>query len=265
MKRWKICVPTDLSDRSLSVLPVAGRLGSVFLVHAIPTGDPIDGTDVEFRRLRAAHDDLVDLVSEEEDVYVKVVAGRPDRRISTWNVDHGIDAVVVSSHGRTGLARLVWGSVAEGFVRDGRLPTLVVKSADAGAGLEHSPDVMLAVDAQDPESPRLVRHAVEWVKRLGGTLTLVYTMPGYAPPHPSLEERLNSLVAGVPGDMRSGIEIVRGGVQTALAKVAPKHDLLVIGNHSRGGWQRLMQGSETMGLLRSAPAVLVLPISANDT
>ena len=39
----------------------------------------------------------------------------------------GVDLIVMGSHGRTGLSRLLMGSIAEGVVRRSECPVLVVK------------------------------------------------------------------------------------------------------------------------------------------
>jgi universal stress protein A len=42
----------------------------------------------------------------------------------------GVDLIVIGSHGRTGLARLVVGSVAEAVVRTAPCPVLVVRELE---------------------------------------------------------------------------------------------------------------------------------------
>ncbi len=46
---------------------------------------------------------------------------------------HACDLIVVGSHGRGGLARLVLGSVAEGVVRGSGVPVVIVPAPDASA------------------------------------------------------------------------------------------------------------------------------------
>jgi len=41
--------------------------------------------------------------------------------------EHEVDLIVVSSHGRTGLGRIIFGSTAEAVVRHASCPVLVVK------------------------------------------------------------------------------------------------------------------------------------------
>ncbi len=57
--------------------------------------------------------------------------GRVVARICSAESELGIDLVCVASHGRTGLRRVLLGSVAEELARRGRAPTLVVRITDA--------------------------------------------------------------------------------------------------------------------------------------
>lgn len=54
---------------------------------------------------------------------------KPAERIVSLAQDLGVDLIVLSSHGRTGLARQVFGSVAEEVVRAATCPVTVVKSS----------------------------------------------------------------------------------------------------------------------------------------
>jgi nucleotide-binding universal stress UspA family protein len=52
--------------------------------------------------------------------------GEPARAIRKFVEDSDIDLVVMGSHGRSGLSRVILGSVAEKVLRRTRLPVLVV-------------------------------------------------------------------------------------------------------------------------------------------
>lgn len=54
--------------------------------------------------------------------------GSPAERIVETADEMAVDLIVLSSHGRTGLARQVFGSVAESVVRNANCPVTVVKS-----------------------------------------------------------------------------------------------------------------------------------------
>jgi nucleotide-binding universal stress UspA family protein len=63
----------------------------------------------------------------ENDVETDLVVGRPSRAIIEYIDDNDIDAVVIGSHGRDGLSRILLGSVAETVVRRSPVPVTVVR------------------------------------------------------------------------------------------------------------------------------------------
>jgi len=64
------------------------------------------------------------------DVSLQVVVGDPAQTVV--EMAHGARMVVVGTHGRTGLSRLLFGSVAEAIVRGSPVPVLTVRSEGAG-------------------------------------------------------------------------------------------------------------------------------------
>ena len=59
----------------------------------------------------------------------RLVIGQPGRTILQVADEEGVDMIVMGTHGRTGLSRLLMGSVAEEVVRNAKCPVLTVKSA----------------------------------------------------------------------------------------------------------------------------------------
>ncbi|WP_254532344.1 universal stress protein [Natrinema gelatinilyticum] len=57
----------------------------------------------------------------------ELVAGNPAREIVSYASDHDIDHIVVGSHGRSGLSRVLLGSVAEKVVRRSPVPVTVMR------------------------------------------------------------------------------------------------------------------------------------------
>lgn len=53
--------------------------------------------------------------------------GRPARTILEYADDHGIEHIIMGSHGREGVSRLVLGSVAERVMRRAPMPVTVVR------------------------------------------------------------------------------------------------------------------------------------------
>ena len=65
-------------------------------------------------------------------VVTEIVEGNPHEEILDYVTDHGIDMVIMGTHGRTGLDRVVMGSVAERVVRRSPVPVLTVRSGEQG-------------------------------------------------------------------------------------------------------------------------------------
>ena len=61
------------------------------------------------------------------EVEAEQIRGRPDRAIVKYVEDNEYDLVVLGSHGRDGVARVLLGSVAEKVVRRSPIPVLVVR------------------------------------------------------------------------------------------------------------------------------------------
>jgi nucleotide-binding universal stress UspA family protein len=63
-------------------------------------------------------------------VVTEVIEGNPHEEILDYVSEHGIDMVVMGTHGRTGLDRVVIGSVAERVVRRSPVPVLTVRGVE---------------------------------------------------------------------------------------------------------------------------------------
>jgi nucleotide-binding universal stress UspA family protein len=53
--------------------------------------------------------------------------GRPAAAVVAFTREHGVDHVVIGSHGRTGVSRILLGSVAETVMRNSPVPVTVVR------------------------------------------------------------------------------------------------------------------------------------------
>jgi nucleotide-binding universal stress UspA family protein len=137
----RIVVATDFSDVSLAALEAAFNLdlGSntiLYLLHVLDT--PV-GIDPAIGWIRPSNNDTYDeamnrmcsLVPENSPKKMTieryVVAGSPVTEIARFAKEKEADMIVVGTHGRTGLARLLMGSTAEGLLREAPCQVLVVK------------------------------------------------------------------------------------------------------------------------------------------
>lgn len=65
--------------------------------------------------------------TEGREVDTEIEEGYPAAVIVSYAEEHGIDQIVMGSHGRTGVKRLLLGSVAEAVVRRSPVPVTVVR------------------------------------------------------------------------------------------------------------------------------------------
>ncbi len=79
-----------------------------------------DQTQMMLERAVEARDDALTI---ETDIEV----GRPTRAIVEYIEEHDIDHVVMGSHGRSGVSRILLGSVAESVIRRSPVPVTVVR------------------------------------------------------------------------------------------------------------------------------------------
>jgi nucleotide-binding universal stress UspA family protein len=65
--------------------------------------------------------------AHDNDIETDTVVGRPARAIVEYAADHEIDQIVMGSHGRSGVTRILLGSVAESVVRNSPVPVTVAR------------------------------------------------------------------------------------------------------------------------------------------
>ncbi|PGF15793.1 universal stress protein UspA [Natrinema sp. CBA1119] len=73
--------------------------------------------------------DEIDAITSDPDVEFRTetVVGKPAREIVSFAEAHDIDHVIIGSHGRSGLSRILLGSVAEKIVRRAPMPVTVIR------------------------------------------------------------------------------------------------------------------------------------------
>ena len=68
-----------------------------------------------------------------------LVSGHPSEQVVAAVTQRGVDLVVIGTHGRRGLPRMLLGSVAEKIIRTSPVPVLTVTASEAGAGKAPAP------------------------------------------------------------------------------------------------------------------------------
>jgi nucleotide-binding universal stress UspA family protein len=113
--------------------------------------------------------------------------------------EHGADLIVVGTRGRTGVRKLILGSVAETIFRQSPVPVLTV-GPNAQQASARGPERILAATGFAPHSVLAVRYAVQLAQELRSSLALMHVITDPAEEgRPDIkaerEARLRSLVA----------------------------------------------------------------------
>jgi nucleotide-binding universal stress UspA family protein len=148
----EILFPTDFSDSADAALSVAGLYarilgGRIHLLHVSAAA----GTD--------AARSLADVRAKAgPDVPITVTGrtGDPAEEILRFAWQHAIDLIVMGTHGRTGVSRVLLGSVAERVVRGARCPVMVVPSRHLASSPPSAPS-RVAADGEEAEPTAAVR------------------------------------------------------------------------------------------------------------
>lgn len=154
MAEWKrFCCGIDFSDPSRLAMQEGAELarrfdGELELVHVHPLAAPavdLEATppqaDVMETVLRELRDTLERWQAEAgrivgRPVHGTVVPGIPADDLVRFASDRRMDVVVLGSHGRKGLTRLLLGSVADRVVREAPCSVVVIRHAEGARSLE---------------------------------------------------------------------------------------------------------------------------------
>ena len=137
----RVLTPIDFSDASETALRHAKEIAltqgaEIDLLHVVdkpmfPSAYGVDSAEVSTEELLdKAEQGLGDLARDivgHEHAMVKAVAGHPVEEILNYVEKNDVDLLVIATHGRTGLNRLLIGSVAERVIRQSPIPVFLVK------------------------------------------------------------------------------------------------------------------------------------------
>jgi nucleotide-binding universal stress UspA family protein len=133
-----VLVPTDFSQQSLNAVDTALQLvsdpGHVHVLHVLPplsavepavVWEVVNEATIE-RHVRESMEEKLP-AAKYGAIQRHVAFGSPGTTIAAYAERIGADLIVIPSHGRTGLKRLLIGSVAEVVVRHAHCPVLVLR------------------------------------------------------------------------------------------------------------------------------------------
>jgi nucleotide-binding universal stress UspA family protein len=290
-----ILVPLDGSPFSERALPMAlsfaRPLGSRLILTraaAATTFPGADATDAQVEAVREARDYLAGVVAslsgEGVEVEIAVPYGDPAEQILMEIDLHSADLVVMCTHGRTGLGRWIYGSVAEQVLHRSPVPVVLVHPTGETEMLAPSPALartaFLVLLDGSPFAETVLPHAADLARALDGTILLLRVveppLPTYAfaeasmtpPPVATTYAEAESYVAGVaqrltePG-LTVQTEVAEGWPADIIAQRSETlgHGMVVMATHGRSGVARLLLGSVALQVVRrsAVPVMLVRP------
>jgi nucleotide-binding universal stress UspA family protein len=195
----RILVPLDSSHASTRALDEALRLARraaaeidvlrVDVLHGeLP---PLGDSEAEAEKLRDRMASLMELDKETSDTLdprsVRIthalerdVAAAP--AILRYADDHDVDLIMMGTHGRRGVSRMLLGSVAEEVVRHADCPVITFH-ADKHEQYESAPLKSILVPIDFSSHSRFgLEHAQEWASLYGARLDLLHVVEDYLHP-----------------------------------------------------------------------------------
>ncbi len=136
----KVVVPIDFSDESRAALDTAMEIverqaQKIHVIHVLAELSPAEpgvvwGEISNENRGQHVREALGEMFPDDKypGMKVEVKFGNAGFRISEYAESIGADLIVIPSHGRTGIERLLIGSVAERVVQHSHCPVLVLRN-----------------------------------------------------------------------------------------------------------------------------------------
>jgi nucleotide-binding universal stress UspA family protein len=267
----QIVVATDFSQSSIRAFRRAAALlgpdSSIHLVHVIDRpsrGDEAadrDATEKVKRELfRFAERHLEG--ARNAPVQAHVARGRPAERILKRARTCHADLIVVGSHARGRVARVVLGSVSEELARISEIPVLIVRETVPNEVVPER--VLVALDAT-PHSRIAARAGVVLAEQLGVEAVGISVVPEIIVPGASDDVRAEivelaglALPAETMKTLRGRVRYVRGEPSSTIADMATPSDVVVCGTHGRSTLGRLAFGSVATKLVRTVPCPILV-------
>jgi len=296
----KILFPTDFSNASTAALGHAVMLADSFeaeltLLHV--AADERHSLQAHFPELEKAADELQELAEEQlaemtdttrpRRLAVKRVvrlSQTPVEEIANYSREENFDLIVMGTHGRTGVAHLLMGSIAESLVRLAPCPVLTVREHMEKEEVAPYLKILVPVDFS-PHAEKALKYGIALAMNFEASLNVLHVMDQPVQPshyqlddnflmmmQPNLEARtheaLQQLMARLaPKDLEYETAYVFGRAYAEIVNYAASNDvdLIVLGTHGLSGLQQFLLGSTAAKVVRHAPCpVLTVKVKEKD-
>ncbi len=304
----RILVPLDGSPLAEGILPEVAELATldgaelmllrVALAHTFPG---VDATDAQVYAVEEAEGYLAEVERRLAPQGITVTRAVRYGHAAEEILDHAqvrrVDLIAMSTHGRTGILRLVLGSVAEAVLRASPVPVLLLRAMAPAPS--HAGDTARGVTAAVRERPadlraptfrhilcpvdfstqsdRAMECAGDLAQRFQADLTVLHVV--YDPlditcshiPHPPLEQLREEMIREAERALQRRVRrrlrflpraktmVVAGPPYRQIVRYAQEHhaDLIVMGTQGLTGLDRLIMGSTAERVVRTAPCPVV--------
>lgn len=288
----QILVPTDFSENAELAVNYAIALAKqcsakLHLLHTpvVPTYLLMDlsyspGPEAVTRILNDAQEALdrqaQTITAAGVEHFTAIREGTVHEVIRDYAKEHDVDLVVVGTHGRTGVSKLMYGSITERVIKTvhtpiiiippegGRIPSSIVIAYDFSAPAKHAAEVARAIHGVSHGSLHLVHSYLD----VWGEYTDRGAVVGEA-----AEKRREALHLGLEGMLKDDAKelfsidaqaiqthLVTGDPATGILKVADEvgATLICAGTTGKSGIERLLIGSVARRLLHDSEIPLLL-------
>ena len=290
----KILTPIDFDENSLMALDYAAYLArqnnaTVYLVHVVPTDEwHLHRTVYQPTEGGGANPDWAEQVTKTnlEQIAQERFHGVP-WEIRTWRgfdpadgileieKEVGADLVVMATHGRTGLAHLLHGSVTEKVIRESAYPVLSVRKDQERSATQPFANILVPIEIDD-KSPDVLAHVRDLALQHGSTVHVLHIVPTE-----KVALQMNAVYHPRRGGEEPSLVEAERAVKEYLEKVAREHlsgvryetvmhvsrdpgktilevekdlgaDLLVMATHGFTGIFHMLLGSLTEKMMRES-------------
>ena len=300
----KILFPIDLTDPSPEVAGQAALMGREFgaelhVLYVTQSGSiPFEYAKIQYTgplEVKTYQAELFEKAEKKLGLFVErnlgsypnlkraVVQGEIRKEIIRYLEQNRIDLVIMGSHGRKGLDKIIFGSVAQGVVQLSPAPVMTLnpgqeKDQEEGWSGNGFGRVLFPVDLTAVFSTSLIDHALTLATKFSAELHLLSVIRaaggfygGDYLPNARIEsyhellkqetgERLNEFadryLAGYP---RLRTALAGGHTAREILKYIRENkiSLVVMGTHGRRGLDRVIFGSVAQRVVQSSPAPVV--------
>jgi nucleotide-binding universal stress UspA family protein len=280
----RVIVGVDASQRSRDALALGQALnepgGGLLIVYAHAFGELAgllsEGDEQSLVReaaesvARQAHEVLDDATERE----MRIVAERsPAAALQQLALDTEAGLIVVGSSERSGLGKVLAGSVAEALLSGAPVPVAVAPGGYASATRPSVGVIGCAFDGS-AEARHALRYAAQLAARLGADIQIIGVHQhvsfgvsvsgtfGYRSANDALREALQAKLDEARDQLDSGAGattlLLEGPVAATLITQSAELDLLVAGSRGYGPVRRVLVGSVSRALVRDASCPIVV-------